>query len=53
MITKIDDTRFEVDILNLFKDIILDNIKNKILNYDASEVASTQKHQFDILFLTP
>lgn len=53
MITKIDDTHFEVNFIELYRTMIKDFIYNKLKNYFIDDMNEIQSHEFDALFLTP
>lgn len=53
MITKLDNTRFEIDLLTLYRNTLKSFILTKLMNYNPSDYNQTKEHQFDVLFLTP
>lgn len=53
MIYKLDDTRFEVNFLDLYRTLLKSFIVNKVTNYMIGDVNQLKEHWFDVLFLTP
>lgn len=53
MITKLDDTHFEVNFIDLYRTMIKSFIYDKLKNYLIDDMNAVQSHEFDTLFLTP
>lgn len=53
MISKIDDTKFEINFLDLYRTMIKSFLITEVLKYTPGDVNQLKEHQFDVLFLTP
>lgn len=53
MITRVDSSIFEVDLLDIYRTLLKNYLMSILLGYSTADFNQTKRHNFDILFLTP